>query len=109
MAKELIGANEVARRVGVSIITFNRWYLWWDSDLPKPEGIKLPEYIREGNGRARKWRPEDVYIIRRFQKELPRGAMAEFNAAYSWGVRGDRALIKKQTSSAEIKHILRGE
>jgi len=99
--------NDVARELKISPTTIHRWYLWWDSALEKPEGLYLPPYERTDGRKIKTFDPKDIEHFKRFQKNLPRGAMAEFNATYVWGKRGQSALDKKGISKAEVKKIIR--
>lgn len=41
-----ITAKEVCQKLGISVLTLNLWYKWWESDIKKPAHCpKLPNYI----------------------------------------------------------------
>jgi hypothetical protein len=101
-----IGA--MSKLAGVSSITITRWYKWWKSpNFYHPEDLYLPPvYVKNRKG-TRYFKEDDVDKLKKFSSQLRtthKGVMAEFNAAYQWGKRGEKALRNKGMTVKEVKN-----
>ncbi len=81
MKKELlISVKDIADALCLNRYTLYRWINWWYSDLPKPDELYLPEFVRQGKSKL--YKESDIELFRKFYQNLPRGAMADFNNYY---------------------------
>lgn len=106
---QLISLSQAALLLDISMYTINNWYKWYNSDL-NHTSLKLPELVRAGGGvhGKRFVRKSELHLFTEFQAGLKRGDMAEFNAAFLWGRRGEAILERKGKNSKEaIKNIWR--
>lgn len=105
---ELISLSQAALHLEISIYTLNNWYKWYNSGLNKTNLI-LPEIIREGGPRGKRCiKKSEMPLLLEFKKNLKRGDMAEFSAAFLWGKRGEAILERKGDLDKEtIKSIWR--
>lgn len=105
--KGYISIGKAALMLDLSTQTIARWYKWWENDnFEHPENMYLPEYYFKDRKRVKYFKEEDLVHLEKFHKQLTtehRGVMADFNAAYQWGKRGERILQKRNTSSREVK------
>lgn len=99
--------NRVAMSLDISDHTIRRWYKWWESEeFVKPEGLYLPPYFHMDRRGTKFFKKEDVLFLKEFRNKIQsthKGVMSEFNAAYQWGKRGERALENKGTSVKEVQ------
>lgn len=97
--------------VGVSTQTITRWYKWWESDgFEHPSDLYLPPYYHKDKRRTKHFKKEDIMFLKEFRNKLQtthKGVMADFNAAYQWGKRGEKILENRETTSTEIKKKMR--
>lgn len=109
--EDYLSIRKVANIIDVSDHTIARWYKWWESDeFKKPEGLTLPPYYYKDRRKTKFFKKSDIDKLREFAAKLRtthRGAMSEFNAAYQWGKRGERALANKGENYTEVKHRMR--
>lgn len=100
-----LSINKVAMMLDVSDHTIRRWYKWWESpEFEKPEDLFLPVYYSMDRRGTKFFREEDIGYLKEFRNKIQsthRGVMSQFNAAYSWGKRGTRALENKGTTRNE--------
>jgi len=108
---EYLSINKVAMSIDVSDHTIARWYKWWDSpEFEKPKDLFLPEYYFKDRRRTKFFKKKDIPYLKEFKNNLQtthKGSMAEFNAAYQWGKRGEAVLSRKGISSDEVKGKIR--
>ncbi len=106
--QEFIGLAQAAMMLDISMYTLNNWYKWYGSELNKTS-LKLPEIIRASGSHSKRFiKASDLPMLEEFKKNLKRGDMAEFNAAFLWGKRGEAILEKRGSSSKkDIKKIWR--
>ena len=92
---ELFTTSRTAQILDISTNTLKRWYKWYySSDFEKPKGLKLPEPKRDSK-KTMLFTMEQIQELHQFQVDLRtkyRGCMAEFNAVYQWGTRGNSIL-----------------
>lgn len=102
-----ITIGRAALLLDLSTETITRWYKWWENDNFKhPEDMFLPNYYYKDRRKSKYFKVEDVEHLKTFHEQLMSthsGTMAEFNAAYQWGKRGDKLLKNKKTTSKEVK------
>lgn len=105
---ELISLSQAALHLEISIYTLNNWYKWYSSDLNKTN-LVLPEIVRIGGPRGKRCiRKSEMPLLSEFKKNLKRGDMAEFSAAFLWGRRGEEILERRGALDKEtIKSIWR--
>ena len=105
--EDYISIRKVANILDISDHTINRWYKWFESDeFEKPEGLVLPSYVFKDRRKTRYFKKSDLPVFEAFAKAINtthRGCMAEFNAVYQWGKRGERALANKGETYSEVR------
>lgn len=98
---------EMSLVLGVSKRTIIRWYEWWTNDeFEKPKGLYLPKRTVRGKNGAWFFEQHDVDSLFTFMEKVNtthRGCMAEYNAARSWGKRGEVILERRGFDVAESK------
>ena len=92
-----ITITDIARELEKNPRTIGRWINWYYSDLPKPEGIYLPDYTIVGKNKM--YKATDIVYFREFEKKLPRGAMREYNNYFFNGKRNAEVGEKIKASS----------
>lgn len=106
-----LSISRAAIEVDVSVVTIKRWYKWWESEsFEKPDDLHLPPYQHMDRRKTKYFRKDDIVKLRAFKAALQtthRGVMSEFNAAYQWGKRGDRALTNKGLTAKETEAKIR--
>jgi len=106
-----VSINRAAMILDVSAQTIRRWYKWWESpDIKKPEDLYLPPYYHKDRRKTKFFAKSDIPALREFKHKLQtthKGVMAEFNAVYQWGKRGEKILNNKGISVEEVKKIIR--
>lgn len=109
--EDYLSIRKVANLIDLSDHTISRWYKWWESDeFEKPEGLSLPPYVFKDLRKTKFFKKSDIPKLAEFAEKLRtthKGAMAEFNAAYQWGKRGDRALENKGTNRSAVEAKMR--
>ena len=102
----MFSRSRAAQILDVSDRTLTRWYMWYENDrFPKPEGLKLPEYVRDSRG-ARFFTIQAIQELLQFKNDLQgryRGCMAEFNAHWQWGKRG-KEIIKRKEEKINVQN-----
>lgn len=105
--EDYISIRKVANILDISDHTIARWYKWFESDeFEKPKDLVLPSYVYKDRRKTRYFRKSDIPKFEEFAKAINtthRGCMAEFNAVYQWGKRGERALSNKGESYSEVR------
>jgi len=108
---EYLTIGKAANAVGVSATTITRWYKWWESDgFEHPEDLYLPPYYYKDKRKIKHFKKEDIVFLKEFHNKLQtthKGVMADFNAAYQWGKRGERILRNRNTTADEVKKKMR--
>lgn len=99
----LISITQVSGYIGISPVTIKRWYKWWGSlkECERPPSLRLPKVKHQDNRGTWFFRFEDLSLLLQFKQNLPRGAMADFNAKVSWGRYGKELIAKKETQNEE--------
>ena len=77
MTKLDITIKDIAKALGKNPRTIGRWINWYYSDLPKPKGVYLPDYIIVGKNKM--YKASDIQYFKKFEETLPRGAMRDYN------------------------------
>ena len=102
-----ISIGKAALTLDLSQQTINRWYKWWENDnFDHPEDMNLPPYYHKDRRKIKYFREEDIEHLHKFHRQLNTthvGAMADFNAAYQWGKRGEKALNNRGITTKQIK------
>ena len=99
--QNLISITQASGYIGISPITIKRWYKWWKGlkECDKPISLSLPTiYFKDKRG-TWYFRFEDLNVLTKFKQNLPRGAMADFNAKVSWGRYGKELILRKETEN----------
>ena len=108
---EYLTIGKAANAVGVSATTITRWYKWWESDgFEHPADLYLPPYYYKDKRKIKHFKKEDIIFLKEFHNKLQtthKGVMADFNAAYQWGKRGERILRNRNTTADEVKKKMR--
>lgn len=108
---DYVSIGHAAYLIDVSTITISRWYKWWENpEFEHPEGLYLPPYYYKDKRLTKHFKKTDIPALEEFGKQLRtvhKGAMAEFNAAYQWGKRGDKILKKRDSSIKEVRKKMR--
>ena len=108
---EYLSIGKAANAIGVSATTITRWYKWWESDgFEHPEDLYLPPYYYKDKRKIKHFKKEDIIFLKEFHNKLQtthKGVMADFNAAYQWGRRGERILRNRNTTVDEVKKKMR--
>jgi len=99
--------GKAALMLNLSQQTISRWYRWWQNDnFEHPKDMFLPEYFYKDRRKIRHFRVEDLPLLQVFHEQLKSthsGVMAEFNAAYQWGKKGEIFLRKRNSSVKQVK------
>lgn len=103
--EKLISLKECAEKLNVSIMTLNRWYRWYESGL-NDTTLELPQIIR-GSSNKRFIKEGDFYLLERFKKKLRRGMMADYNAVFSWGKKGEELLTTRNEDKEQLKKMVK--
>ena len=78
--KKYYNLHQVAKIVGVSYNTLNRWYKWYENCDKIPYDLKLPEYECAGNSKLVSSDKLELFADFKFKINTKyRGFMAEFN------------------------------
>ena len=105
---DYLSINRVGMSLDISDHTIRRWYKWWENDeFEKPDGLYLPPYYHLDRRGTKYFKKEDIPHLKEFRNKIQsthKGAMAEFNAAYQWGKRGEKALKNKGLNITDTKH-----
>lgn len=103
-----VSITKVCLMLNLSHQTIQRWYRWWDNDeFKKPQDVYLPPYYFKDRRKTKYFKEEDVKYLQKFHEQLQtthKGLMADFNAAFQWGKRGDKILRKRNLTAREIKN-----
>ena len=104
---DYLSINRVAMMLDISDHTIRRWYKWYENDqFAKAAGLYLPPYYHMDRRGTKFFKVEDVPHLKEFRNKIQsthKGAMSEFNAAYQWGKRGEKALKNKGLDTKESK------
>lgn len=102
MEDNLITATKVIQQIDVSARTLDGWYIYYNSDLEKPDDMpKLPEYIQYRPRGPRYWKQSDIPALLAFKEWVPKGrkgVMGRINERF-WGpdYRKNHSKNKKET------------
>lgn len=112
VSAEYLSVSKVCLLLEISTATVKRWYKWWENDnFPKPAGIPpLPSYVYRDRRKTKFFHKKDLPLFSAFEEALRgpyKGCMAEFNAAYQWGKKGETYLNKRDSSSYIVKQRMR--
>lgn len=106
-----LSINRVAMMLDISDHTIRRWYKWWESpEFEKPVGLYLPPYYHLDRRMTKFFKIEDVGYLKEFRNKIQtthKGSMANFNAAYQWGSRGETILKNRGLVVKEVKGHIR--
>jgi len=110
--EDYVSSGKASLLIDVSLHTLTRWYKWWESpEFEKPKDMApLPKYVYRDRRRTKYFRKTDIVQLMAFKKDIGlkhRGAMADFNAAYQWGKRGNAILGRKDSSTVEVRKKIR--
>lgn len=96
--------SRTAQKLDISTETLKRWYKWYeDDDYVKPVGLKLPSYVTDRRN-TKFFSDIAVLELMTFKKQLEgeyRGCMADFNAKYQWGKRGQVIIKNKEKKKGD--------
>lgn len=105
--QDYLSIRQVANMLDISDHTITRWYKWFESEeFKKPEDLSLPPYSFKDRRKTKFFKKTDVPKLQEFAHAIQtthRGCMSEFNAAYQWGKRGQRALTNKGEDYSEVR------
>ena len=108
---DYLSISRAAYMIEISPTTIKRWYKWWESDgFSHPSDLYLPPYYHKDKRRTKHFKREDIMALKEFRNKLQTthmGVMADFNAAYQWGKRGEQILENRNTTSEEVKKKMR--
>ena len=109
--EDYLSIRKVANMIDISDHTIARWYKWFESEeFKKPEDLSLPSYVYKDRRRTKYFRKVDIPKLEAFAEALRtthRGCMSEFNAAYQWGKRGQRALTNKGEDYKAVRNKMK--
>lgn len=74
----MLTVSEVAKLIGVTFWTINRWYRWYESEdktvldeLRKKGMPDLPQYATFGPNNWKIWKEEDIEQLKKFKDFVP--------------------------------------
>lgn len=71
--RDLLNAEQVCERVGVTNATLRAWYKFREENPESELARLLPEMLRIGPRLARYWRKSDVKKLTEFKARVPKG------------------------------------
>lgn len=73
MMEELLTAEEVSRRVGISQQTLSLWYKFKRENPDNEYSLRLPEYTRQGSKKRRYWNEDAINELIEFKASIKTG------------------------------------
>lgn len=108
---DYISIGKASVMVDVSVTTITRWYKWWEStEIEKPADLILPPYYYKDRRKTKFFKRSDIVHLEDFRDKVQtvhRGVMANFNASYQWGKRGEKILKNRGITKKDIQQKIR--